>query len=97
MSTLKGNNFNEVRAFMFYASCHQRRDQAQNVNDIAIFEQPIPKNMILHSTFVYIEEGYFQCLWEASDVYIIQHYITTTLGDVCLHDYYSVDPITAIA
>ncbi len=53
--------------------------------------------MVLHSTFVYIKEGYFQCLWEADNIDNIQQYINTTVGDECQSDYYSIDPMTAIA
>lgn len=82
---------------MFYVSQHQVLNQQQNVNDIAVFEARLPNNMILHSTFVYIEEGYFQCLWEADNIDNIQQYISKTVGDECQSDYYNIDPMTAIA
>ncbi len=82
---------------MFYASQHQLLNQQQKVNDLAFFEGKLPKNMVLHSTFVYVEEGYFQCLWEAENIDMVQQYIDVTVGDDCQNDYYNVDPITAIA
>lgn len=83
--------------FMFYASQHQLLNLQHNVNDIAVFERNLPNKMILHSTFVYIEEGYFQCLWEADTIDMVQQYISTTVGDECQSDYYNVDPMTTIA
>ncbi|WP_297478160.1 hypothetical protein [uncultured Photobacterium sp.] len=82
---------------MFFVSQHQLLNQQQNINNIAFFEQELPSKMLLHSTFIYVEEGYFQCVWEAENTDMLLQYIHTTVGDGCQIDYYSVDPITAIS
>lgn len=82
---------------MFYASQHQVVNEQQDINEITFFEGRLPHNMVLHSTFVYVDDGYFQCLWEADNIDMIQQYIKTKLGDECHSDYYIIDPITTIA
>ncbi|SJZ99922.1 hypothetical protein [Photobacterium toruni] len=82
---------------MFYVSHHQLIERQQNIYDIASFNHKLPHEMVLHSTFIYVEEGYFQCFWEAKSTEVLQQYIYTALGDECITECYSVDPMTAIA
>ncbi|MEC6798217.1 hypothetical protein VXS03_14230 [Photobacterium sp. S4TG1] len=81
---------------MFFVSQHHLLNQQQNINEIAFFERELPNKMLLHSTFIYVEEGYFQCVWEAENTEILLQYINTTIGDECQTDCYSIDPIMAI-
>ncbi|PST89544.1 hypothetical protein C9I86_10045 [Photobacterium sp. NCIMB 13483] len=81
---------------MFFVSQHQRLNPQQNINDIAFFEQALPNKMLLHSTFIYVEEGYFQCVWEAENSDMLLQYINTAVGDECQIECYNVDPFTAI-
>lgn len=82
---------------MFYVSQHQLIGQQQNINDIAFFSPELPNEMVLHSTFIYVEDSYFQCFWEAKNIELVQQYIHTAVGSECITECYGVDPMTAIA
>ncbi|MCD9466083.1 hypothetical protein [Photobacterium iliopiscarium] len=84
---------------MFFVSQHQRLDQQQNNNNngIAFFDRELPNKMLLHSTFIYENEGYFQCVWEAENREILLQYINKIVGGEYQTDCYGIDPFTAIS
>jgi hypothetical protein len=53
--------------------------------------------MLLHSTFIYENEGYFQCVWEAENREILLQYINKIVGGEYQTDCYGIDPFTAIS
>ncbi|KJG13394.1 hypothetical protein UB38_09795 [Photobacterium iliopiscarium] len=64
---------------------------------LLFFDRELPNKILLHSTFIYENEGYFQCVWEAENREILLQYINKIVGGEYQTDCYGIDPFTAIS